>query len=168
MRAGAIVPMLRPTIDTLSPTTPPERVDSYANDAGVLYVRIVPSDSASSLSDLAARSDQRERAIKEHDRRSQRVRLVRRRAPRASTDRRRHRRRFSGGQTFVSGAVLEILRAEAVPESVTRNDTALQRYDTLAALEAATDGWFWEPAMGGRLWVKVPDGTQHVTVCRPS
>ena len=71
---------------------------------------------------------------------------------------------FHGGQTFVSGAVLEILRAQVVPESVTRNDSALQQYDTLAALDAATDGWFWEPAMGGRLWVKVPDGTQHVTV----
>jgi len=145
VRAGAIVPLLRPTIDTLSPTTqPPERVDSYANDAGVLYVRIVPSESASAfvLFDGA---------------RLAQAPIAGGAAGGVAID-------FHGGQTFVSGALLEILRAEAVPDSVTRNDTAVHQYDTLAALEAATDGWFWEPAMGGRLWVKVPDGTQHVTI----
>ena len=38
---GAIVPMLRPTIDTMSPATEPD-VDSYANDPGVLWPRIYP------------------------------------------------------------------------------------------------------------------------------
>jgi alpha-D-xyloside xylohydrolase len=40
LHEGAIVPMLRPTIDTLSPTTVPDRVDSYDTDPGVLSVRI--------------------------------------------------------------------------------------------------------------------------------
>lgn len=40
LRAGGVVPMLRPTIDTLAPTTAPERVDSYATDPGRLYVRL--------------------------------------------------------------------------------------------------------------------------------
>ncbi len=40
LRAGGIVPLLRPTIDTLAPTDEPERVDSYATDPGRLYVRI--------------------------------------------------------------------------------------------------------------------------------
>lgn len=40
--AGGIVPLLRPTIDTLSPTTDPARVDSYATDHGVLWVRLAP------------------------------------------------------------------------------------------------------------------------------
>ena len=39
-----MVPMLRPTIDTLSPTTEPERVDSYATDPGVLYVLGAPGE----------------------------------------------------------------------------------------------------------------------------
>ena len=39
LRGGAIVPMLRPNIDTLSPTTVLE-IESYANDPGRLYVRI--------------------------------------------------------------------------------------------------------------------------------
>lgn len=44
VRAGALVPMLRPTIDALAPTTEPDRVDSYDTDAGVLYVRVVPGE----------------------------------------------------------------------------------------------------------------------------
>ncbi len=42
LRDGAIVPMLRPSIDTIEPTTN-AGVDSFANDPGVLYVRVVPS-----------------------------------------------------------------------------------------------------------------------------
>jgi alpha-D-xyloside xylohydrolase len=38
-RAGTIVPMLRPEVDTLAPATV-TGVDSYANDAGVLWLRI--------------------------------------------------------------------------------------------------------------------------------
>jgi alpha-D-xyloside xylohydrolase len=40
LRRGGIVPLLRPTIDTLGPTTQPARVDSYAASPGVLYPRI--------------------------------------------------------------------------------------------------------------------------------
>lgn len=49
VRKGAIIPMLRPTIDTLAPTDEPERVDSYATDPGVLHVRVVPGDEPSSF-----------------------------------------------------------------------------------------------------------------------
>jgi alpha-D-xyloside xylohydrolase len=48
VREGALVPMLRPTIDTLSPATDAD-VDSFANDAGDLWVRVVPSASATSF-----------------------------------------------------------------------------------------------------------------------
>jgi alpha-D-xyloside xylohydrolase len=41
LKAGAIVPMLRPTIDTISPTTDPN-VDSYFGNPGTLYVTVVP------------------------------------------------------------------------------------------------------------------------------
>lgn len=40
IKAGGIVPLLRPTIDTLAPTTEPDRVDSYATDPGRLYARV--------------------------------------------------------------------------------------------------------------------------------
>ena len=44
LRDGAIVPLLRPSIETLSPTTQPTLVDSFATTPGVLYARLVPSD----------------------------------------------------------------------------------------------------------------------------
>jgi alpha-D-xyloside xylohydrolase len=45
IRKGGVVSMLRPTIDTLSPATDSD-VDSFANDAGILWVRAVPDGSA--------------------------------------------------------------------------------------------------------------------------
>lgn len=44
LRVGGIVPMLRPTIDTLSATTRPALVDSYATDPGVLTVLVAVVD----------------------------------------------------------------------------------------------------------------------------
>jgi alpha-D-xyloside xylohydrolase len=41
LREGALVPMLRPGVDTLSPATDPG-VDSFAADAGPLWVRVQP------------------------------------------------------------------------------------------------------------------------------
>jgi alpha-D-xyloside xylohydrolase len=43
-RAGAPIPMLRPTIDTLSPTREPARVDSFDDQKGPLYVRLAIGD----------------------------------------------------------------------------------------------------------------------------
>ena len=40
IKAGALIPLLRPTIDTMAPAK--GDWDSYANDPGVLYVRAVP------------------------------------------------------------------------------------------------------------------------------
>ncbi len=42
LRAGGIVPLLRPTIDTLAPTTEPDRVDSFDDRVGPLHVRLAP------------------------------------------------------------------------------------------------------------------------------
>lgn len=41
LREGAIVPLLRPTIDTIAPASDPA-VDSFANDAGALHVLFAP------------------------------------------------------------------------------------------------------------------------------
>lgn len=45
LRRGAIVPLLRPTIDTLVPTEDPQSVDSYATTPGILYARLFPGGS---------------------------------------------------------------------------------------------------------------------------
>ncbi len=42
LQEGSIVPMLRPTIATLRPTTQPATVDSYATTPGVLWARVAP------------------------------------------------------------------------------------------------------------------------------
>jgi alpha-D-xyloside xylohydrolase len=41
LHESGVVPLLRPTIDTLAPTTDPARVDSYATDPGLLWARLV-------------------------------------------------------------------------------------------------------------------------------
>ncbi len=46
IREGALVPMLRPGVDTLSPSSDPG-VDSFAADAGALWVRVQPGSEAS-------------------------------------------------------------------------------------------------------------------------
>ena len=43
VRAGGIVPMLRPTIDTMAPAAL-AGIESFATDAGALFVRIAPGD----------------------------------------------------------------------------------------------------------------------------
>jgi len=40
LRGGGIVPLLRPTIDTLSAVADPDRIDSFATDTGRLHARI--------------------------------------------------------------------------------------------------------------------------------
>lgn len=43
VRAGAVIPLLRETVDTLATATDPD-VDSYADDPGVLTVRVYPGE----------------------------------------------------------------------------------------------------------------------------
>jgi len=43
VKEGAIVPLLRPSVDTLAPASAPE-VDSYADDPGVLYAHLWPGE----------------------------------------------------------------------------------------------------------------------------
>ncbi len=49
LREGGIVPMLRPTIDTLAPVADPAAIDSFDADPGRLYVRVFPGGSAGSF-----------------------------------------------------------------------------------------------------------------------
>ena len=44
IRGGGIIPMLRPTIDTLSPVSMGTQTESFANDPGRLYLRMAPGD----------------------------------------------------------------------------------------------------------------------------
>jgi alpha-D-xyloside xylohydrolase len=139
VRAGAIVPLLRPTVDTMSPATV-AGVDSFANDAGALFVRVVPSAQPSSFSVYdGARVD-------------------------ASGAANVARYSVEDGSVFHAGATLEIVETPAPPEQVTANGRVLARRSDAAALDGAVDGWAWEPAVGGTLWIKVGGGGQAVVV----
>jgi alpha-D-xyloside xylohydrolase len=137
MRDGAIVPMLRPTIDTLASADDPA-VDSFVRDAGLLYVRIAPG---------------RPRRFDTWDG----TRVER------SSDGSFH---VASGTVFVDGFVLESMAtpqpAEVVREDDAGANTTLERHASSASLDAAAEGWAWEPAGRGTLWVKLRAGAARV------
>jgi alpha-D-xyloside xylohydrolase len=138
--AGGIVPMLRDTIQTLSPANPALSIESYANDPGVLWVRVAPGSSKTSftLYDGAKITQQAAGHV-----------------PSLT---------FAPGQTptFTQGAQFEII-ATPQPSSVVNHGSALTRQPGMDALKASSDGWFWESATGGTLWVKV-SGAASITI----
>ena len=113
LRAGAIVPLLRPTIDTMAPTTAtPDVVDSFANDPGVLYVRVA-SDPASSTFTVYDGTTIDASAASYHVR---------------------------PGTVFAEGVTLEIVGA-AAPSSVTLDGAPLAA--PAWSWESATGGTLW-------------------------
>ncbi len=102
IRAGGIVPLLRPTIDTIAPATDPE-VDSYANDPGVLWGRVAAGgDGRFTLWDgatLVSRDDGTTVTLE-----------------------------FTAGDVFVSGAAWELVGVDA-PASVLADGATLDEGD---------------------------------------
>ncbi|MEZ4365824.1 MAG: glycoside hydrolase family 31 protein [Kofleriaceae bacterium] len=126
LREGAIVPLLRPTIDTAAPTTLPG-VESYADEPGELWLRLVPGPTTTT----ATLFDD----------------TVIERADRQIT--------LSPGTTFTSGYRLEVLRAGAVAAvtvgGVALPEVALGDLDGVAT-GWAVDGdtlWIKVAAAGG-------------------
>lgn len=144
LRQGAIVPMLRPTIDTLSPTDQTDRVDSYETTPGVLYVLAYPGGSSSfSVFDgmsLAMTPDEGSLQLQQSD-----------------------------GSEFTQGTVWELCRIESAEGISVHMDgeevPVLVDLDDLQASNAA--GWFYQEALGGRLFIRVPSGTHTITVTIP-
>ena len=130
VRAGALVPLLRPDIDTLAPVAT-ATVVSYADDPGLLYVRVVPA------------VDDRERAFEVFDG----TRLTQAVAGDLTLG-------FQPGSRFTAGAVFELQAAEA-PRAVTRDGAAVVMATDEAAFEAAQDSWRFAE---GWLRVKVRGG----------
>jgi alpha-D-xyloside xylohydrolase len=132
LRAGAIVPLLRPTIDTLSPTTDAS-VDSFVGDAGILYPRVVPGPASSfALYDGGTLSQADDGG-----------------ALTLGVD---------PGDTFVDGVVFEVLATPSAPSSVTLDGNALAEAANVAALDDGP-GWVHD---GTTLWVRVPAGAHEV------
>jgi alpha-D-xyloside xylohydrolase len=116
-----VVPMLRDTVETLSPVTTPT-IDSFATDPGVLWIRTAGAETLTLYDGTRIATD-------------------------AGFE-------ISGGSTFTQGALFEVI-AHAQPTGVHAGADALVQAASFAALQAAATGWFWEPATGGTLWIKV-------------
>lgn len=128
VREGALIPMLSPTMDTLSPATDPA-VESFANDAGLLWTRLVPGGQTTGFTlydgTLLGSADRQV--------------LV------------------GSGAVFTAGHMLEIIRTPE-PEAVALDRVPLDRVADAEALDAVSQGWFHTAERGGTLWVKVPGG----------
>ena len=127
LRRGGVVPMLRPTIDTLNPVTPGRGLDSYDDDRGFLYVRAFAQRSGVSWFSLYDRSTV---FVDRGDGSTLALELA--------------------GPSEYRGLVAEVVGVPA--PRVAPAD--LPRFDTVSALEAAPRGYAWLPAFGGTLWVK--------------
>lgn len=134
-RVGSIVPLLRPTIDTLSPTTRPAEVDSFATTPGVLHPRVALGPASSFTLYDGTRLSQAGGAP-------------------ASLG-------YTPGGEYRFGAEFEVVGVAAPPAGVHANEVPLPRRATLTELRAAERGWAHE---GSTLYVKVPPGEQRVTI----
>jgi len=159
MRAGSLAPMLRPTIDSLAPTSLPMQVDSLATTAGRaggdrmgvqrgarrdpadqgrpgLYVRAVPGDDAFAVYDGTALTQ--------------------------ATDDQTITLTITPGSVYALGAVFEVIAAPTI-SGVMDGDAPLAAVKDPAALELAETGWVYSAALGGTLHIKVGPGTHTLT-----
>jgi alpha-D-xyloside xylohydrolase len=142
VREGAIIPMLRDTIDTLSPTTVPAEVDSYATSPGVLWARVVAGPKTTfSVFDGAE--------------------IVQEKSGKTIT------LQSKDGAEFKDGALFEVVATGAKPASVDESGAKLAELPTLDALKAAPSGWTHVTDTGGTIYIKVPAGTHQVTILMP-
>ena len=136
LRDGAIVPMLRPTIDTLSPAEDPN-VDSFARDPGVLWVRTVPG---------------RPRRFDLYDK----TRIER--TNDGSIE-------LTSGELFTQGFVIESIATPAPREIVSEDDagkTTVLPVLSAPAFAAAVEGWTWDASRRGTLLVKARGGRSRI------
>jgi alpha-D-xyloside xylohydrolase len=134
VREGAIIPMLRPTIDTLSASSDP-RVESFARDPGALWALIAPGPPrAFELWDGAR---------------------VARTAPGAFE--------VKGGVVFDEGFVLELI-ATPEPAQIVRDEGLVPRISSVEVLDTAALGWTWSAARRGTLYIKLPPGPARIVV----
>lgn len=139
VRAGGIVPLLRPNIDTLSPAADPG-VESFADDPGGLYARLVPGPRPEVFTLYDGTELAQETA-------GGALKL-----------------RLKPGSLFRGATTLEVMPVSQ-PARVLRGGETLPQLTSAPDLEMASEGWVWQPAAGGTLLVKLAarPGEQLVT-----
>lgn len=136
VRAGAIIPMLRPTIDTLSPATDPS-VDSFTNQPGLLWVAIAPGEKP--------------------------AQFVVYDGTRLGYDPETQTVSATAGSVFSSGMVLQISPLPVEPKQVQAAQEILRRVANSPDLDAQSSGWTWSTAHGGTLSIKLTKAQSSVT-----
>lgn len=136
VRAGAVIPMLRESIDTLSPVTVSSSVaDSFAtHGAGRLTLRATPGPA----SRLVLHDDA----------------VVAQRPASGGLE-----VELTAGREYREGAELELRGLEAAPDRVSLGGRALALQPSLEALRAQEEGWFWD---GRALYARWSGGTLEV------
>ncbi|NUO52485.1 MAG: hypothetical protein HOV80_26860, partial [Polyangiaceae bacterium] len=143
LRAGSPLPLLRDTIDTLSPTVDPARVDSFATSVGRLWIRVASGPEAS-----LAMYDGSVIAQKTEGGRSD--------------------VQFTPGKEFSEGAIVELIGwGAAAPSSVVVGGANSSALPSASALRTADAGWLHDPAKaGGTVYVILPSGGALTSVSR--
>ncbi|MCX8071087.1 MAG: hypothetical protein N3C12_01365 [Candidatus Binatia bacterium] len=138
---GGIVPLLRPTIDTLVTTSDPERVDSYATSPGTLYARVFPGGRTAFRVFDGTRLEQAVEVAPEGDR----VRL-----------------RYAPGSDFRRGAIVECLGLPVgAVRSVHAGERSMPELGTMADLESQNSGWRRD---GEQIWVRLSPETTEAEI----
>ncbi|GIW45128.1 MAG: hypothetical protein KatS3mg077_2410 [Candidatus Binatia bacterium] len=142
LRRGGIIPLLRPTIDTLVATEEPTLVDSYALDSGVLYARVFPGGHTS---------------FRVFDGTQLTQKTVSNAAGETTVE-----LSYSAGSTFHRGAVFEIVGfSPGDILSVRMNTGPLDEASPDANLEMLDYAWRRD---AGATWVRVPGGPAAVEI----
>jgi alpha-D-xyloside xylohydrolase len=151
-RAGSIIPLLRPTIDAIAPTSDAQRVDSYATTPGILHVRVL-SESLKRIGD----SNTSVLQLFDGTELSQKTEFPG--APFYPIT-----LTYKPGTDFRFGVVFELsslqfpgVQASQVPR-VSDNASALPRASKMEDLESMDFGWFYD----GSLYIKVAGGEHTV------
>lgn len=145
VRRGAMVPMLRPTIDTLSPTSEPDRVDSFDTQAGPLWW----------LSTVAIEGETMEAMAYDGSRLTQ------------TNDTTELAFEIESGDVFGDGAAIEIIAFGDKLDRITVDELTLEPYATLDELALHGRGFVLDPTdRGGTLTVKIGAGETQVVVYR--
>lgn len=135
---GGIVPLLRPTIDTMSPTTDPG-VDSYATDPGTLWARVFPGGASSFVLFDGAEVGQS-----------------------VDPDGAVHVT-WTPGAELATDLVVELI-GTARPGAVTVDGAGVPELPVDEAVAAAGGGWAFAADVGGTVTVHLPAGAREAVV----
>lgn len=136
VRAGALIPLLRPTIDTLAPASDAS-VESFVRNPGPLWVMVVPGDKPSQFTVYDG--------------------------TRLGFDPVNRRFDFTAGATFISGPVVLISPLPIEPTKVEAGGQSLARVATSPDLDTSPSGWMWSSERGGTLTIKLDKPQTRVT-----